>query len=365
MSAGPIMIMAGGTGGHIFPGLAVAAELQRRDEQVVWLGTRRGLEARIVPDNGIEIEWIAIRGLRGRGALAWLLTPLQLVAAIFQVLRAFRRRRPRAVLGLGGFVSAPGGIAAWLTRLPLIVHEQNAVAGTANRWLAPLAHRVFAAFPNAFPARVRFEVIGNPVRAEIAALPEPEIRMRGREHRALQLLVVGGSQGARVLNERLPQALAALPAQRRPHVRHQAGRELAAAQAAYAAAGIDDVSVEPFIDDMAAAYGQADFVIARAGALTIAELEAAGIGALLVPYPYAIDDHQTRNAESFVRNGAGIVVAEAELSVQRLRDELDSLVRDRARLLDMARCARAQALTNATQLLARACIEAADRQEHA
>jgi len=357
------MIMAGGTGGHIFPGLAVAAELQRCDQQVVWLGTRRGLEARLVPEHGIDIEWIAIRGLRGRGLLAWVLTPLQLLAAVFQVLRAFRRRRPCAVLGLGGFVSAPGGIAAWLTRLPLIVHEQNAVAGTANRWLAPLARRVFAAFPDAFAQKVRAEVIGNPVRADIAAMPAPEIRMRGREHRPLQVLVVGGSQGARVLNERLPAALAALPAALRPSVRHQAGRELAPAQAAYAAAGITDVRIEAFIDDMAQAYAQADFVIARAGAGTIAELEAAGIGALLVPYPYAIDDHQTRNAESFARNGAGIVIAEAQLSVQRLRDELAALTSDRARLVTMAAQARGQALTNATAMLARACIEAAADRE--
>jgi UDP-N-acetylglucosamine--N-acetylmuramyl-(pentapeptide) pyrophosphoryl-undecaprenol N-acetylglucosamine transferase len=351
------MILAGGTGGHIFPGLAVAAELRACNEQVVWLGTQRGLEARLVPEHGIEIEWIAIRGLRGRGWLAWLVTPLQLLAAVFQVLRAFRRRRPRAVLGLGGFVSAPGGIAAWLTRLPLIIHEQNAVAGTANRWLAPLASRVFSAFPGAFGARVGAEVIGNPVRADIAALPEPEARMAGRSGAPLQLLVIGGSQGARVLNELVPKALAALPAGQRPEVRHQAGRDMDTAVAAYAAAGFTDARVEPFIDDMAGAYSAADFVIARAGALTIAELEAAGIGALLVPYPYAIDDHQTRNAESFIRDGAGILVAEPDLTVQRLSDELAALCADRARVVAMAGSARRQALTHATEQLARACIE--------
>ncbi|MGD8324523.1 MAG: glycosyltransferase, partial [Gammaproteobacteria bacterium] len=185
MTGGPIMIMAGGTGGHIFPGLAVAAELRRCDEDVVWLGTHRGLEARLVPEHGIDIEWISIRGLRGRGWRAWVLTPLQLVSAVFQVLRAFRRRRPAVVLGLGGFVSAPGGLAAWLTRLPLIIHEQNAVAGTANRMLAPLARSVFCAFPGAFSARVKAEVIGNPVRADIAALPDPAVRMAGREAQRL------------------------------------------------------------------------------------------------------------------------------------------------------------------------------------
>ncbi len=363
MSTGPIMIMAGGTGGHIFPGLAVAAELARHDERVVWLGTRLGLEARLVPEHGIDIEWITIRGLRGRGWRAWLMTPLQLLAAIVQVLRAFRRRRPRVVLGLGGFVSAPGGVAAWLTRLPLIIHEQNAVAGTANRWLAPLAQRVFCAFPGAFGADVPAEVIGNPVRSSIAALPAPDERMSGRAGQPLRVLVVGGSQGARVLNETVPKALAALAPERRPEVRHQAGREIDSARAAYAAAGVSAAGVEAFIEDMAEAYAQADFVVARAGALTIAELEAAGIGALLVPYPYAIDDHQTRNAESFARDGAGIVIAERDLSVQRLSEELAALSADRERVLQMARAARRHALTGAAETLARACIEAGAKRE--
>lgn len=358
MTGGPIMIMAGGTGGHIFPGLAVANELQRCDEQVVWLGTKHGLEARLVPEHGIEIEWISIRGLRGRGWRGWLLTPFQLISAVFQVFRAFRRRRPAVVLGLGGFVSAPGGFAAFLARLPLIIHEQNAVAGTANRMLAPLARRVFSAFPDAFSEKTGASVIGNPVRAGIAALPEPAVRMRGRETAPLRLLVIGGSQGARILNEIVPAALRELPWDRRPVVLHQAGRELDAAQAHYAEAGLPEARVEAFIDDMAAAYAQADFVVARAGALTIAELEAAGIGALLVPYPWAIDDHQTRNAESFARNGAGIVMSENEFSAQRLREEITALSADRSRVVAMARAAREQAQTNATQLLAQACIAA-------
>jgi UDP-N-acetylglucosamine--N-acetylmuramyl-(pentapeptide) pyrophosphoryl-undecaprenol N-acetylglucosamine transferase len=355
------MIMAGGTGGHIFPGLAVAEELRRCDEEVVWLGTRRGLEARLVPQHGIDIEWIAIRGLRGRGWLAWVLTPLQLISAVFQVLRAFRRRRPAVVLGLGGFVSAPGGVAAWLTRRPLIIHEQNAVAGTTNRLLAPFARSVFAAFPGAFGARVEAEVIGNPVRAEIAELPDPAVRMAGREEAPLQLLVIGGSQGARVLNELVPQALAGLPQECRLRVLHQGGREHAAAVAHYDAASIADAKVEPFIEDMAAAYAAADFVIARAGALTISELEAAGIGALLVPYPHAIDDHQTRNAESFARQGAGIVIAESELTPERLRSELEQLCAERGRVVEMARQARAQAHTRATERLAQACIDAGSK----
>ncbi len=358
MTGRPIMIMAGGTGGHIFPGLAVASELQRCDEEVVWLGTRRGLEARLVPEHGIDIEWISIRGLRGRGLLAWIVTPLQLISAVFQVLRAFRRRRPAVVLGLGGFVSAPGGLAAWLTRRPLIVHEQNAVAGTANRVLAPFARSVFAAFPGAFGERVNAVVIGNPVREKIAALPDPAARMRARENAPLQVLVIGGSQGARVLNEIVPQALAALSSQCRVRVHHQSGREHESALANYAAAELSEATVEAFIDDMAEAYAQADFVIARAGALTVAELEAAGIGALLVPYPHAIDDHQTRNAESFARDGAGIVVPEAEFTAKRLCSELETLCMNRSRVIDMAVQARAQAHTRATQALAQACIDA-------
>lgn len=360
MSAGPIMIMAGGTGGHIFPGLAVAEVLREQQQAVVWLGTRRGLEARLVPERGIEIEWITIRGLRGRGLRAWILTPLQMLAAIVQVISAFRRRRPSAVLGMGGFVSAPGGIAAWLTRRPLIIHEQNAVAGTANKLLAPLARQVYAAFPGAFSPRIRHRVVGNPVRREIAGLPAPAVRFARRGEGPVHVLVVGGSQGARVLNETLPEAIAALPRELRPLLRHQAGKSMDVANARYAECGVT-AEVTAFIDDMAAAYEWADLVVARAGALTIAELEAAGVGAILVPYPHAIDDHQTKNAEHFARQGAGVLIAETDFSAARLAAELGRLIAARSVLLTMAEQARSQALTHAADEIARACIDASKR----
>lgn len=358
MNGRPVLIMAGGTGGHIFPGLAVAEALRERSRAVVWLGTRRGLEARLVPERGFDVEWISVRGLRGKGYLAWILTPLQTLAAIWQVFGIFRRCRPAVVLGMGGFVSAPGGIAAWLTRKPLVIHEQNAVAGTANRVLSRLAQRVYAGFAGAFPEGVECEVVGNPVRREILALPAPDLRFRDRAG-ALRLLVIGGSQGARVLNETVPQAIAQLPEVDRPIVRHQAGKGADLAIEAYRSAGVD-ANVVAFIGDMAEAYGWADLVIARAGALTVAELAVAGVGAMLVPYPYAIDDHQLRNAESFCASGAGLVIEERELSPARLAAELERLRGRRADLLRMANAARSEARRDAAEQIAGACIELAE-----
>jgi UDP-N-acetylglucosamine--N-acetylmuramyl-(pentapeptide) pyrophosphoryl-undecaprenol N-acetylglucosamine transferase len=360
MTSGPIMIMAGGTGGHVFPGLAVADELKARHRDVVWLGTHRGLEARLVPQHGIEIEWITIAGVRGRGVFAWLTAPFRLAAAMLEAFKALRRRRPAAVLGLGGFVAGPGGLAAWLTRKPLLIHEQNSVAGTTNRWLAPLASRVFEAFPGSFPQSVRAELIGNPVRGSLTAIEPPRARLAGRRSARRRVLVIGGSQGARILNETLPRALAELPVDRRPEVRHQAGRlGFAAARDLYATSGVE-ARVEEFIDDIGAAYQWADFVVARAGALTVAELASVGVGAILVPFKAAIDDHQTRNARHFVAGGAGIVLAEAELSPARLAHELASCLGDFDRLVAMAEAARAQARPSAAEKLADACVEAAE-----
>jgi UDP-N-acetylglucosamine--N-acetylmuramyl-(pentapeptide) pyrophosphoryl-undecaprenol N-acetylglucosamine transferase len=360
MSAAPILIMAGGTGGHVFPGLAVAEVLRAQRRTVVWLGTHRGLEARIVPQEGIEIEWISIAGVRRRGVLAWFTAPFKTAAAIIQVLGALRRRRPAAVLGMGGFVSGPGGIAAWLTRRPLVIHEQNAVVGTTNRWLAHLADRVFEAFPGSFPRSAAARCIGNPVRGTIASVPPPRERASARPPASLRLLVLGGSQGARALNEVVPAALARLPAALRPRVRHQAGATLEAARAAYAQARIE-AQIEPFITDMAAAYAEADLVVARAGALTIAELAAVGVAAILVPYPYAVDDHQTHNAAFCVERGAAVLIAEQELDPERLARELEALLTQRARLLEMSERARALARPHAAQELAAACIELAER----
>jgi UDP-N-acetylglucosamine--N-acetylmuramyl-(pentapeptide) pyrophosphoryl-undecaprenol N-acetylglucosamine transferase len=355
----PIMIMAGGTGGHVFPGLAVAEALRGRNRRVVWLGTHRGLEARVVPAAGIDMEWISISGLRGRGLTAWLAAPFRIAAAVMQALAALHRRRPAAVLGLGGFVSGPGGLAAWLTRRPLVIHEQNAVAGTTNRWLARFARRVFEAFPGSFPPGVPAELIGNPVRPSIAALPEPRERLAARSSERPRLLVLGGSQGARALNRTVPDALRRLPEALRPDIWHQAGAGEAEVRTAYAF-GQTPARIDAFIDDMAEAYGWADLVVARAGALTVAELAAAGVGAVLIPFPYATDDHQTRNARHFVTGGAGVLLPESELDPNRLAQELERLLAERGRLIDLAERARAQALTGAAEKLAAVCVELAE-----
>jgi UDP-N-acetylglucosamine--N-acetylmuramyl-(pentapeptide) pyrophosphoryl-undecaprenol N-acetylglucosamine transferase len=354
---GPVLIMAGGTGGHIFPGLAVARALQAQQVPVVWLGAVGGLETRLVPEAGVAIETISIAGLRGKNLRTLLLAPFRVGRGLLQALAVIRRLRPRAVLSLGGYAAAPGGLAAALLRRPLLVHEQNRVPGLTNRLLARFARRVMAGFPDAFPLSIRVDTVGNPVRDEITALPTPVARMDGRSG-PLRLLVIGGSQGARALNRALPKALAALPRDA-VDVRHQCGpRMLDEARAAYAAAGVE-VSPEPFIADMAAAYGWADLAICRAGALTVAELAAAGLAAVLVPFPAAVDDHQTANARYLVDADAAVLVPEGERFAERLQATLLSLCQDRGRLLAMASAARALARTDAAERVASACLEEA------
>jgi len=357
MTRAPILIMAGGTGGHVFPGLAVANVLRERSQPVVWLGTRRGIEARLVPAAGIEIEWISIGGLRGSGLAGWIAAPVRLLVALVQALGVLHRRRPSAVLGLGGFVSGPGGVAAWLSRRPLLIHEQNAVAGTTNRWLARFADRVFEAFPGSFPASVASQLVGNPVRQDILDMPTPAERFRERPMDApLRLLVIGGSQGARVLNRTLPEALALLPPEQRPLVWHQGGITHAEAEERYRSRQLE-VRLEPFIVDMAAAYDWADLVLCRAGALTLAELAAAGLGAVLVPFPHAIDDHQVRNAAHLCDAGAAVMISEAELAPARLAAELTRLSADRSAVRRMADAARTQAHPDAAKAIANACLQ--------
>ncbi len=357
MIGAPVLIMAGGTGGHVFPALSVARVLRERGVPVVWLGTPGSMEARLVPKNGFPIEWVRIAGIRGKGALAWLVAPFALLRAVFEAARVIRRVEPRAVLGAGGYASGPGGIAAWLLRVPLIIHEQNAVAGLTNRWLARLAREVLEAFPGSFGPRSRARCIGNPVRADIAALAPPRTRFVLREG-PVRVLVLGGSQGARRLNELVPAAVARLPAGRRPEIRHQTGeRGLAAAREAYERAGVD-ARISAFIDDMAEAYGWADLAICRAGALTVAELQAAGLGAILVPFPAAVDDHQTRNAAVLVRAGAARIAAERDLDADTLAALIGELTAGRDGLLAMAEAARATAVTDAAARLADLCLAA-------
>ncbi|MFC5582999.1 undecaprenyldiphospho-muramoylpentapeptide beta-N-acetylglucosaminyltransferase [Rhodanobacter terrae] len=357
----PVLIMAGGTGGHIFPGLAVAECLRAQGVPVVWLGAVGGMETTVVPAQRIELHTVAVGGLRGKGIKTRLLAPLMLLRALFASLAVMSRVKPRSVLSMGGYVAGPGGLAAWLLRRPLLVHEQNRIAGFTNRKLAGLATRVLAGFADALP---RAEWVGNPVRNAIAALPLPAQRMAGRSGRP-RLLVLGGSLGARALNLAVPQALAQLTPAQRPEVVHQCGtRGLDEARAAYAKAGVE-AQVVAFIDDMAGSYEWADLAVCRAGALTLAELTAAGLGAVLVPFPHAVDDHQTRNAEALVAIGAAVVMQESELDIQILAQRLESLLGDRRRLLAMAEAARTLAKPDAAQVIAAACIESARMKEAA
>jgi UDP-N-acetylglucosamine--N-acetylmuramyl-(pentapeptide) pyrophosphoryl-undecaprenol N-acetylglucosamine transferase len=352
-----VLIMAGGTGGHVFPALAVARYLRNEGIEVVWLGTRRGLEARIVPEAGFPIEYISISGLRGKGVLGWLLAPVRLSIALGQAVNICLRRRPGAVLGLGGFVTGPGGIAAWLLRRPLVIHEQNAIAGLTNRLLSRLARRVLEAFPGSFPSGTKTEQTGNPVRADIAELPTPARRI-GAHQGQCRLLVIGGSLGAQALNEVLPLTLAQLPVADRPVIWHQAGQNKdATTREAYTKAEVE-ARVEPFIADMAAAYSWADLVICRAGALTISELAAAGVGAILVPYPHAVDDHQTRNALYLTEAGAARLLLQSELTPEALAKVLGELLSGgREGLVKMAAAARSLAKPAATQRVAETCLE--------
>jgi len=353
----PVMILAGGTGGHIFPGLAVARALRERSVPVLWLGADGGMETRLVPANDFPIETIAVRGLRGKGLATTLASPFVVLRSLLQALRVLRRVRPRAVVSFGGFAAGPGGLAAWLLRRPLIVHEQNRAPGMTNRVLARLARRVLCGFPESF-AGVANETVGNPVRPEIAALASPAERF-ATHGGALRLLVLGGSQGARAINDTVPKVVAALQATQVFEIRHQCGEKmLDETRRAYAAAGVS-ASIEPFITDMAAAYGWADLVIGRAGALTIAELCAAGVGSVLVPFPGAVDDHQARNADYLRERGGGDWLRQDARLEAGLRERLQVLHADRARLLAMATAARAASFPDAAQRVADITLEEA------
>ena len=357
-AARPVLVMAGGTGGHVFPALAVAERLRARGVAVTWMGTRNGLEATLVPKAGIPMEWIEVSGLRGKGLGRKLRTPLMLGRAFRQAGAILRRLQPPVVLGMGGFASGPGGMMARLLGIPLVVHEQNAIAGMTNRWLARFASQVLEAFPNTFPPARRASAVGNPVRESIATLPPPEERWADRNGRP-RLLVLGGSQGALALNQLVPRALALLSDDARPEVWHQAGGQLhEAAEAAYREAGMT-ARLTPFIEDMAEAYGWADLVLCRAGALTVAELAAAGVGAVLIPFPFAVDDHQTANARFLEQGGAALIRQQADLTAERLAATLRDLLGDRAHPLDMARAARRLAKIDAAERVARACLDQA------
>ena len=353
-ASGPtVLIMAGGTGGHIFPGLAVAQALRERGVQVAWLGADGGMETRLVPQHGVAIDTIAVKGVRGKGFASLLAAPVLILRAVREAARVLRARQPAAVVSFGGFAAGPGGIAARIAGIPLLVHEQNRAAGMTNKALAMVARQVLVGFPQTFAKET---LVGNPVRAQIAQVAPPAQRDFGHGG-ALRLLVLGGSQGARALNNAVPQAVAALglPVE----ILHQAGEKmLDEARKAYADAGVA-ATVEPFIADMAAAYAHADLVVCRAGALTLAELCAVGVGSVLVPFPQAVDDHQTRNAEYLVERGAAELLKQDDALATNLEGVLRALAATPARRMQMAQAARALAKADAAERIADIILEEA------
>ena len=346
-----ILIMAGGTGGHIFPGLAVAEQMRAAGWDVVWMGARGGMEERLVPKHGYRAAWIRAKAARGKGLVQKLLLPANLLYSFWESARHIRSLRPNVVLGLGGYVAFPGGMMASLWNRPLALHEQNAIPGLANKVLAQVSDKVMAGFPQALK---NAEWTGNPVRAEIAAIASPETRFQGRQG-PLRILVVGGSLGAQALNESVPKALALMS--ERPQVVHQAGeKHLDALRKHYAEAGVKGELVA-FIDDMARRYAEADLVICRAGAVTIAELSAGGMASILVPFPHAVDDHQTANGKFLADHGAALLIQQRDLTPQKLAETIQGL--DRGRLLDMARKARALGKPDAARVVAQRCMSIA------
>ena len=352
-----VLVMAGGTGGHVFPALAMAKAFKAKGAQIMWLGTETGIEARVVPSNGIDIYFLDVAGVRGQGLKRLLMAPLKIMLSVLQVLRLIRRFKPDLVLGMGGFVTGPGGLGAWLSGTPLCIHEQNAIPGFTNKVLTKFSRKVFQAFPETFVGLgSKVLTTGNPVRAEIAALPVPEKRFIDR-HGAIRVLILGGSQGAVALNEVVPKAFGLMANKEQFVIRHQAGgNNLEPTKQNYQDHKVC-AEVIPFIEKMDEAYAWADVVICRSGALTVAELAAAGVGSLLVPYPYAVDDHQTKNGEYLAENGAGILVQQAALQAEELKQVILEKFTDRTELLLMAQAARKLALVNATHDVMNGCEE--------
>ena len=352
--ASRIVVMAGGTGGHVFPALAVAQELRGRGWEISWLGTADSFESRNVPKHGFPLDTIEAYRLRGQGLGGLLLAPFRLLKAMGQARKVLNQRRPDVVLGMGGFATGPGGLMSKLMGLPLVIHEQNTIPGLTNRWLAKLASRVLEAFPGSFPDNAGARVTGNPVREDIAALPEPAVRMADHDG-AVRILIVGGSLGALALNEIVPEALALLAGDHALEIRHQAGRnKVEAAQSLYEELNLQAQVIE-FLDDMAQAYAWADLVICRAGALTVSELAAVGVGSILVPYPYAVDDHQTRNAGYLVQGQAAVLMPQGQLDAVSLSSRLRELLAEPGKLLALAQAARNLTMSDAARRVADHC----------
>lgn len=336
-----VLIMAGGTGGHVFPGLALARYLRDRGVKIDWLGTQQGIESRLVPEAGFDLHCISVKGLRGKGIKALVLAPWRLIVAVWQSIKLLKKLKPQVVIGMGGFASGPGGMASWLLRYPLVIHEQNATSGLTNKMLFFFSKKVLEGFPQAFHESLKVVFTGNPVRHELTCSLPPNERFAKERGRPLRLLILGGSLGAQALNEVVPKALAKLTQEERPAIYHQAGeKHFLATKKAYELAGIAG-DIVPFIGEMDKAYAWADMVLCRAGALTIAELCAVGVGAILVPYPYAVDDHQTANAGYMVRQGAALLVPQTQLTEEYLVDIVKELSQNPEKRLAMARAAYA------------------------
>ena len=338
----------------------MARDLQAQGIPVVWMGTPQGLESKIIPPTGIEMALLEVSGLRGKGLKPIILAPFKLTKACWQALQIMRRYRPAAVLGMGGFVAGPGGLVAALMGIPVIIHEQNSVAGLTNKLLAYLSKRVLVGFPSAFKPSAKVEVVGNPVRRDIGDLSDPNIRLAARRDQSLKVLVIGGSLGAQALNQIVPQAIAFMPTELRPEVQHQAGAKHSAEAEHYYANAQVKAKVLPFIDNMAEAYSWADVVICRAGALTVAELASAGVAAILVPYPHAVDDHQTGNARYLSEAGAALLMPQATLTAEQLAEQLTDFAKHREALISMATRARALAKPQATAQVAAICAHYAN-----
>lgn len=350
--------MAGGTGGHVFPALAVAKQLQSSGWEIHWLGTKHGLEADIVPkvNSSISLHFVSIKGLRRTGKLSLLFAPFRLIKALYQSLQMLSKINPDVVLGMGGFVSGPGGLATWLQRRPLLIHEQNAIPGMTNQILAKLAHKVLEAFPGAFPSKIGAIYTGNPVREELLYFKRPKVRFQNRSG-PLRLLILGGSRGARVLNEICPTAFQRLPERDRPIVWHQTGKNHdALTKSAYEAVGIA-AHVGPFIDKMEEAYAWADLVICRSGAITISELASVGLGSILIPYPFAVDDHQTYNGQFLEKGEAAVLIPQSMLTPEKLANLILELSQNRSKVVTMAENAYALAKRDASQGVAAQCEE--------
>ena len=352
-----VLIMAGGTGGHVFPALVVAEYLREQGVKVSWLGTRCGLEAKWVSNAGFPIDYISVKGLRGKGVTSWLLAPYKLWVAFWQAWAVCKKRQPHMVLGMGGYVTGPGGLAAWVLRKPLVIHEQNARPGLTNRLLSRFARQVLEAFPGSFASPIKALHTGNPVRRTISQLPDPKERFAARQD-AIRLLVIGGSLGAQVLNQCVPQAVAMLAPENRPQVWHQTGdQKLVSTRRHYEREGIK-VKLQEFIENMAQALSWADLVVCRAGALTVTELTVVGVGAILVPYPYAVDDHQSCNAAYLADVGAAKVVQQRDFTAERLASLLFEFISNgRERLLQMAMRAKTLAKPDAAHQVAQVCLE--------